>query len=1112
MAVIWNPTVRKSVGIVIPISKAVDIVVGFGVCPDTSDPKLVKITDDEINCLILFDLKSEKFGEVCLPKRLVRAYLLKETKVNESLGLLEYYVEGQDFVCGVWTRKDGANKPFTKIYTVKVECKSMYDRVLGFRNNDEVVMELVSTKYVLGWKDRSGWLLDWANGAITDIKCALTQKARDAFCTKNHIPDEVHPVLPNQNDTMHKRPAGKIGLYTRFFDYANFRLPLSVFLVDVLRHFRINISQLSVIGAAKVSYFEILCRIYGVIPTVGLFRCFYVNSKKNGWMSFSKRFDNAATCYTKPLDSLKNLNDHFFWVDDFACPASFPWHTAKNKFPEAFLCFVGLSWYYPLDEDTYPRFLHKNGEDMYIFALIHTLVPTKVKIVERERNEDEPLLLQTTVGRAVPLLPVAPDRAESELEASVDRLFNKGVSGNQMEQGGSTCSGGDANIQLVSEATGTVAENVAPLLPRRQRKRKTMVVDANGASHPPKKLREDHGTPSGPSVAGKSRSAVQRLLAGAVLNTEVRGEAIPTLPFVTSSVSATSERKGGDHTDFVVGHNLCTIGASQRFVISSDSSHHSGPTIGEAEVDSLARSSIPLMTTVTTVTVMVDPTLVVKEKTAKPSLFSTDSSSAGGADPNTGVFSDLSGSDFLVGSIHTVIDLDTDLQKVYVPQWSVTNGSCLNDSRICHEMVDEFAPPKFFTSVRGMKHDQLFTKFNVRAARQMSLSAEVRMRAEYNVKERRREAEAAEAIRLRAEASNFETVEKSLRDEVNALKERNTILEKERTTLDVKVMDLEALVVHELELSSFGLQEKVTVYKDCMGQLEKFQDERMKEVNDKFDKMYADFIEMALHLEDRFYPYLLTTISDRRWLLTHGMELAITKCLHSPEYISALRGAIGKATEKGMQDRLSAGITHGTKGRALTDVATYNPSAEADYISALKHLQNVNFSLLAELRSNKDASVDTLMNILRLEETLAERLGLTESQPHADQLVVPIHHSPDKVVFGATALSLALDVSNIRVRRIRENNENQRSALHDVFVPLSEPFSAEVLMGAEGTSDIVSTTGPITTTLSTTFACTGSIAPISVDDYEVAGTDDQVGTDDHATPFPNVDDAELNIP
>ncbi|GKC85748.1 putative pentatricopeptide repeat-containing protein [Tanacetum coccineum] len=202
MVVIWNPTVRKSVRIVIP--KSGSIVVGFGVCPDTNDPKLVKVSVDEItsmwvvevftlstrvwktvymgapfkscgltwfhvfvngviyfrgygdvyldqgniyNLVISFDLKSEKFGEVCLPQRLVRTRDLNVTKVDESLGFLEYYNEGGMTVCGVWKREDGANKMFTKIYTIKVEGKSVYDSVVGFRNNGEVVMELDDDNY-----------------------------------------------------------------------------------------------------------------------------------------------------------------------------------------------------------------------------------------------------------------------------------------------------------------------------------------------------------------------------------------------------------------------------------------------------------------------------------------------------------------------------------------------------------------------------------------------------------------------------------------------------------------------------------------------------------------------------------------------------------------------------------------------------------------------------------------------------------------------------------------------------------------------------------------------------------------------------------------------------
>ncbi|GKG30374.1 hypothetical protein Tco_0420272, partial [Tanacetum coccineum] len=60
---------------------------------------------------------------------------------------------------------------------------------------------------------------------------------------------------------------------------------------------------------------------------------------------------------------------------------------------------------------------------MDLLTFIPTADPTKVRIGERQRGEDEPKLLDTTVGRVVPLLPVAPARGESELEDSVDRLF-----------------------------------------------------------------------------------------------------------------------------------------------------------------------------------------------------------------------------------------------------------------------------------------------------------------------------------------------------------------------------------------------------------------------------------------------------------------------------------------------------------------------------------------------------------------------------------------------------------------------------------------------------------------------------------------------------------------
>nr|GFC94395.1 hypothetical protein [Tanacetum cinerariifolium] len=65
---------------------------------------------------------------------------------------------------------------------------------------------------------------------------------------------------------------------------------------------------------------------------------------------------------------------------------------------------------------------------MDLLSFIRTADPTKVRVAERQRMEDEPRLLETTVGHVVPLLLVAPDRTSSELEASVDKIFDKGTS------------------------------------------------------------------------------------------------------------------------------------------------------------------------------------------------------------------------------------------------------------------------------------------------------------------------------------------------------------------------------------------------------------------------------------------------------------------------------------------------------------------------------------------------------------------------------------------------------------------------------------------------------------------------------------------------------------
>ncbi|GKC80982.1 hypothetical protein Tco_1136699 [Tanacetum coccineum] len=343
--------------------------------------------------------------------------------------------------------------------------------------------------------------------------------------------------------------------------------------------------------AAKVSHFKILCRVHSIEPTIGLFHCSYVNSKKKGWISFSKRPESDV-------------------VDSFACSASFLWHTDKNvsrdrfqkptefnaddyavlvahpapfwKFPEPFLYLVGMSRNYTLDEDTYLIFLHGDGT---------VADPTKVKVGERERVEEEAKLLDFAIGRVVLLLPVTPTLVESELEASVDRLFDEGGSADQGDSAGG--GGQDAETELVTRVKIIDAENVIAERLRSPRKKRQAVTDASGSSHPLKKLRGDHRSFSRAATGGKSSFVLKELLASSILNVESDVEAVATLPLVTSFVSVTPERERGAPTDSITGLNLRTIGPSERFVISSDSSHHSNTNAAEAGIDSFIRSVAP---------------------------------------------------------------------------------------------------------------------------------------------------------------------------------------------------------------------------------------------------------------------------------------------------------------------------------------------------------------------------------------------------------------------------------------------------------------------------------------------------------------------------------------
>ncbi|GJX00496.1 hypothetical protein Tco_0184409, partial [Tanacetum coccineum] len=95
-----------------------------------------------------------------------------------------------------------------------------------------------------------------------------------------------------------------------------------------------------------------------------------------------------------------------------------------------------------------------------------------------------------------------------------------------------------------------------------------------------------------------------------------------------------------------------------------------------------------------------------------------------------------------------------------------------------------------------MEHEQLFVEFNVSAARNLSLSSEVRMRAEYNILEKRKWRSLAEEKDSLLGAKDKEI--KELRELLHILRTQNQSL------------------VHKLETSSTDLREKLEMYEESM--------------------------------------------------------------------------------------------------------------------------------------------------------------------------------------------------------------------------------------------------------------------------------------------------------
>ncbi|GKE30517.1 hypothetical protein Tco_1445901 [Tanacetum coccineum] len=141
----------------------------------------------------------------------------------------------------------------------------------------------------------------------------------------------------------------------------------------------------------------------------------------------------------------------------------------------------------------------------------------------------------------------------------------------------------------------------------------------------------------------------------------------------------------------------------------------------------------------------------------------------------------------------------------------------------------------------------------------------------------------------------------------------------------------------------------------------------------------------------------------------------------------------------------------------------------ADYLNAVKALEDAHFPLVDLLKSKKDARMDEVLDCFLLDGPLAKLPKAASLQPCIEQLSIPIHHVGDKTAVGETSLSFAL--MNVHARA--EGAKKPAAALHQMMMDIvSVPLSSQTWVGK-----------------ASIFA-----APLSVEDYAEEDTDEALGS------------------
>nr|GEZ74407.1 transposase (putative), gypsy type [Tanacetum cinerariifolium] len=261
-------------------------------------------------------------------------------------------------------------------------------------------------------------------------------------------------------------------------------------------------------------------------------------------------------------------------------------------------------------------------------------------------------------------------------------------------------------------------------------------------------------------------------------------------------------------------------------------------------------------------------------------------------------------------------------------------------------------------------------EYNVNLARQVAMGSQLQLRFEQ------------EAKLLKKSVAQVARRDKRIQDRELEIKNLKALLE---TEAEMK----RATEVSNEHLSQrvAALQEQVSGEEKLKAAFEEFKRYKDDRVEQRCAELDARLDALSIDFDEERYPHMLTAIAGRRWVIGHGLRLAMMKCAESLEMRQAFVDVVSPGVAKGMSEGLKHGVEHGRSQLELESIKAYDPEAEAKFVAALESLKDLKFSLLDQLEGLKDAPMDVIMAPLYLESD-------TEGMPHNTYAIsAPAPHS-----------------------------------------------------------------------------------------------------------------------